>query len=277
MYALILAGGSGTRQRPLRGTSDPQAFRSASDGRSLLENTVARLYPLVQPEDVVVVTDRRHGQLVREQLPDARILTEPINRGTAASLALGTVAVERPASDTMVVVCADHEVEREQEMRQALALADSQVVAGAWGIERPLVTFGIRPTSPDRELTYLLPRYDDVLRAGSLRLYPLQAVEAKPDDGRTRQLFESGTTYWSSGIFVWRRAAILEAIERYTPLFTLLRPAHRSEIALAAAYDRLQPLSIDEAILVGAARDGSVLTAPLDVGWREAGQAGAAA
>ena len=70
-------------------------------------------------------------------------------------------------------------------------------------------------------------------------------------------------------MFVWQRGAIYDAIERYTPLFTLLGPAYRSELALRAAYDRLQPISIDEAILTGAARDGIVVTAPLDVGWRD--------
>jgi mannose-1-phosphate guanylyltransferase len=277
MYAVILAGGSGMRQRPLRGSSDPPAFRPTTDGRTLLQHTVERLYPLVEPRDVVVVTDRRHGQLVREQLPDARILVEPLNRGTAASIALATAAVERPEEETMVVVSADHEVEKEGELREALTLIATWVVGGAGETERPLITFGIRPTMADRELTYLQPGYDNVVRAGALRLYQVQSVEAKPDSGRTRQLFESGTSYWNSGLFMWQRGAIHDAIERYTPLFTMLRPAYRSEIALGAAYDRLQPLSIDEAVLVGAARDGSVLTAPLDVGWREFSEPGPAA
>jgi mannose-1-phosphate guanylyltransferase len=277
MYAVILAGGSGMRQRPLRGSSDPPAFRPTTDGRTLLQHTVERLYPLVEPRDVVVVTDRRHGQLVREQLLDARILVEPLNRGTAASIALATAAVERPEEETMIVVSADHEVEKEDELREALTLIATWVVGGARETERPLVTFGIRPTMADRELTYLQPGYDNIVRAGALRLYRVQSVEAKPDSGRTRQLFESGTSYWNSGLFMWQRGAIQDAIERYTPLFTMLRPAHRSEIALGAAYDRLQPLSIEEAVLVGAARDGSVLTAPLDVGWREFSEPGPAA
>ncbi len=268
MYAVILAGASGTRQRPLRGGTTPPAFQPMDDGRSLLQHTADRLAGMIDPADIVVVTDRRYGQLVRGQMPDARIVTEPINRGTAASLALATAAVERPADETMVVVCADHELERPELLRGAIEAVDRDVV-GAEEADQALISFAVRPTHPDRELTYLQPGYDDFRRLGDMRLYSVETVEAKPDNGRTRQLFEAGTYYWSSGNFCWRRGAIVRAIERYTPLFTLLRPAHRSEIALAGAYDRLQPLSIDEAILVGAARDGSLLAIPLDLGWRD--------
>jgi mannose-1-phosphate guanylyltransferase len=269
MYAVILAGGSGTRQRPLRGTNAPAAFQSMDDGRTLLQHTAQRLAGMIDPADVVVVTDRRHGQLVREQVPESRIVTEPLNRGTAASLALATVAVERSDTETMVVACADHEMEREDMLREALTLADRELVGGADELDQPLITFGVRPTGPDRELTYLQPGYDGLRRVGPLRVYPVQSVEAKPDNGRTRQLYEAGTYYWSSGNYCWQRGAIVRAIERYTPLFTLLRPAHHSEIALNAAYDRLQPLSIDEALLVGAARDGALFTIPLELGWRD--------
>jgi mannose-1-phosphate guanylyltransferase len=269
MYAVIIAGGSGTRQRPLAATGDPVPFRTLGDGRSLLQHTAARLEALVDPMDVVVVTDRRYGQLVREQVPEARIVPEPMNRNTAASLALATVSVERPDEETMLVVFADHDVGDEEAFHQAIAGAEREIVRGAAGVERPLVTFGVRPTGADSEFSYLQPRYDDGVRAGGLRVYPVLTLEAKPENGRTKELFESGTSYWNSGIYVWQRGAIRDAIERYTPLLTLLEPAYRSELALRAAYDRLQPLSIDEAVLVGAARDGAVLTAPVEMGWRD--------
>jgi mannose-1-phosphate guanylyltransferase len=138
------------------------------------------------------------------------------------------------------------------------------------GITRPLVTFGIRPTSAEPGFSYIHPRYEDVVRAGDLRVFPADDYEAAPSPARSRELFGSGTAYWNSGIYLWQRGAIREAIERYTPLLTLIEPAFRSEIALKNAYDQLQPLSIDEAVLVGAARDGAVMTTPLDAGWREA-------
>lgn len=268
MYAVILAGGSGTRHHPLRTSDEPVALRPL-DGTSILRRYAARLEPLVDPMDVVVVTDRRFGQRVRDELPEARILNEPMNRNTAASLALATIAVNRPETEPMLVVCADHGIDDEDGFRQAIAGAAVEIVSGALGVDRPLVTFGVRPTSADPEFSYIQPRYDDGVRAGGLRVYPVAGYEANPQNGRTKQLYDAGTTYWSSGIFVWQRAAIHDAIERYTPLFTLLEPAFRSELALRAAYDRIQPVSIDEAVLAGAAGDGLVLTAPLEVGWRD--------
>ncbi len=268
MYAVILAGASGTRHQALRPSEHPVALRTV-DGETILRRTAARLAPLVDPMDVVVVTDRRFGQRAREELPEARILPEPMNRNTAASLALATIAIPRPEGEPMLVVCADHDIEEEDMFRQAIAGAAVEVVKGVLGVDRPLVTFGVRPTEADPQFSYIQPRYDDGVRAGGLRVYPVGGYEANPQEGRTKALYASGTTYWSSGIFIWQRGAIREAIERYTPLFTLLEPAYRSELALRAAYDRLQPVSIDEAVLAGAAGDGLVLTAPLEVGWRD--------
>ncbi len=268
MYAVILAGGSGNRHQPLRTSGEPVALRSVGDS-TILRRTAERLAPLVDPMDVVVVTDRRFGQRVRDELPEARILNEPMNRNTAASLALATIAVSRPDNEPMLVVCADHDIDQDDAFRQAVAGAAVEVVNGVLGIDRPLVTFGVRPTGPDPEFSYIQPSYDHGIRAGGLRVYPVAGWEANPQNGRTKQLYSAGTNFWSSGIFVWQRGAIRDAIERYTPLFTLLEPAYRSELALRAAYDRLQPVTIDEAVLAGAAGDGLVLTAPLEVGWRD--------
>jgi mannose-1-phosphate guanylyltransferase len=269
MYAVILAAGGGTRLRPLRGAEEPPAFQTMPDGRTLLEHTTERLVRLVDPMDIVVVANRRHGQLVRAQLPEGRIVTQPMNRGTATSLALAIVSVERPADETMIVINADHDVQREDTLKEAISIADRHLVRGAVGVERPLVMFAVRPAKADPELTYIVPNYNDGARIAGLAVYPVNAVEPKPQDTRARQLYESGNTYWSSGIYVWQKAAIADALQRYTPLFTMLRPAHRSELALSAAYDGLQPVSIEEGVLAGAARDGIVVTVPLEFGWQD--------
>jgi mannose-1-phosphate guanylyltransferase len=271
MYLVILADGR-TRQRPLTGGELPAAFEATPDGRTVLERTVARLTPLVDPLDVVVVTDRRHGQTVRGLVPDALVLVEPMHRNTAASVALATVAVNRPDDEPMLVVMADHDIEREEAFRDAVsALEGSLSAASADDLAAPLMAFGVTPADADPGCSYIRPRFGDAFRAGSQRVIPVDGYEAHPTATRARELFDSGTTYWSAGVFLWRRDTIRAAIERYTPLLTLIGPAYRSELALAAAYDRLQPLSIDETVLAGAAGDGAVVTIPLDVGWRAIG------
>jgi mannose-1-phosphate guanylyltransferase len=268
MYLVILADGR-TRQRPLRGEA-PAAFEPTADGRTLLERTASRLAPLVDPFDVVVVTDRRHGQRVRSLVPNALVLAEPIHRNTAASITLATVAVDRPGEESMLVVTADHDIEDDDAFRDAVSTMDASLSA-AEDLAPPLVAFGVTPTDADEGCSYIRPRFGDAFRAGTLRGFPVDGYEAHPNGTRARELFDAGTTYWSAGVFLWRRADIRAAIERYTPLLTLIEPAHRSELALGAAYDRLQPLSIDETVLAGAAGDGAVVTIPLDVGWRPIG------
>src|SRR4051794_32179705 len=121
MYLVVLAGGSGTGQRASTGLERPTAAAGSDpEGRSPLQQTVACLEPLVDPMDVVVVTDRRFGQLVREQLPESRIVTEPMGRNTAAAVALATVAVERPDGEVMLVLPADLAIPADESLRDAV-------------------------------------------------------------------------------------------------------------------------------------------------------------
>jgi mannose-1-phosphate guanylyltransferase len=268
MYLVILADGR-TRQQPLTGGEAPAAFASTVDGRTVLERAVARLAPLIDPFDVVVVTDRRHGQTVRGLVPKALVLAEPMHRNTAASVALATVAIDRPDDEPMLVVIADHDIEDEEAFRDAIETIAGSMSDGTSDRASPLIAFAVTPTEPDPDRSYIRPRFGDAVRAGTLRAFPVDGYEAHPVATRAQELFESGTTYWSAGVFLWQRGAIRAAIERYTPLLTLIEPAYRSELALTAAYDRLQPLSIDETVLAGAGGDDAVVTIPLDVGWRE--------
>jgi mannose-1-phosphate guanylyltransferase len=270
MYLVVLADGR-TRQRPPTGGDLPVAFERAAEGQTLLEGAVARLAPLIDRFDVVVVTDRRHGQTVRSFLPDALVLAEPIHRNTAASITLATVAVDRPGDEPMLVVIADHDIDDGESFREAVATMEASLATSDTAFP-PLVAFGVTPTDADPGSSYIRPRFGDAFRAGALRGFPVDGYEAHPNATRARELFDSGTTYWSAGVFLWRRDDIRAAIERYTPLLTLIEPAYRSELALAAAYDRMQPLSIDETVLAGAAGDGAVVTIPLDVGWRAIGE-----
>jgi mannose-1-phosphate guanylyltransferase len=282
MYAVILAGGGGTRLWPLSRPETPKPFLPLLGDRSLLQLTVDRLvgHPelALATEDVTVVTDRRYARLVQAQVPGVRIVAEPAGRNTAAAVALATIAIARPDSEVMVVLPADQLIARTRETiyREVLQAAEQELAKGAFGLEQPLVTLGVQTTRPATEYGYLLP--DPTVRQGPsygtnhrLDSHLLRAFEEKPTAERATQLRNDPGAAWNAGIFLWRRRAIREALGRYTGLLTLLEPVADKESGLRAAYDQLRPLSIDTAVMEGAARDRSVVMGSMDVGWDDLG------
>ncbi|HVL53330.1 MAG TPA: sugar phosphate nucleotidyltransferase [Vitreimonas sp.] len=270
MYIVILAGGGGTRLRPLSRPDRPKPFLPLLGDETLFQRTVRRVQPLVGPDDVYVVADRRYGALVQEQAPDVRLLVEPTGRNTAAAIALATAAIERPDDDVMVVLPADHWIRDEDGFRDTLRAAHDELALGAFGVDQPLVTLGVQVDRPATEYGYLLPDLDR-RQTRALRAYVLRAFEEKPSGLRAGQLLNEPGVAWNAGMFLWQRSAIRVALEKYTPLPMLIGQAYRSELALAAAYDRIQPISIDVAVMEGAARDRIVLMGAMDVGWSDLG------
>jgi mannose-1-phosphate guanylyltransferase len=270
MYAVILAGGGGTRLWPLSSPGRPKPFLPLLGERSLLQLTVDRLTGLMPPEDVFVVTDRRYGGIVRMQLPEVRVLPEPVGRNTAAAIALATVGIDRPDDEVMIVLPADHWIANVDVFQRVLQGA-AHVAEGAFEIEEPLVTLGIRPSGPSSDYGYLLPDLDRGADVHGLHVFPLDAFEEKPTEGRAKQLFGMSGTAWNAGIFVWRRRTVRSALERYTSLITVIGAAAGSELALQMAYEHISPLSVDRAVMEGAAQDHHVVMAPMDVGWTDVG------
>src|SRR6478752_1489345 len=141
-----MAGGGGTRLWPLSRRDRPKPFLPLLDGGSLLQATVARLAPMVEPRDVYLVTDARYATIIEEQLPEVpreNVIGEPVGRNTAA-------AIDRPGDDIMVVLPADHQIADEAGFRAALAEAGRAAAGGS------LVTLGITPTGPETGYGYVV-------------------------------------------------------------------------------------------------------------------------
>jgi mannose-1-phosphate guanylyltransferase len=271
MYAVILAGGGGTRLWPLSRPDRPKPFLPLLGDETLLQRTVERIKPLVAEEDIFCIVDRRHGQLVREQVPHVGLIVEPSSKNTAPAITLATVSIDRPDDEVMLVLPADHWIEDEDAFRKVLTTATDHLATGVFGIEDPLVTLGIEPGHASTDYGYLRPDTMHGSHVDGLAAYPLTAFEEKPADARARELINLPGIAWNAGMFAWRRRAIIAALEKYTSLLMLIEQAWSSDLALAGAYERISPISIDYAVMEGAADDRQVVMASLDVGWSDLG------
>jgi mannose-1-phosphate guanylyltransferase len=273
MYAVIMAGGGGTRLHPLSRPERPKPFLPLLGDETLLQATVRRLRALT--DDITIVTDRRYERLVLDQVPGVGLLLEPMGRNTAAAIALATTAVDRPPEDIMLVIPADAHIDPDREgvYQDVLRSAAHHLATGAFGIEDPLVTLGTQVTRPATEYGYLLPELADRQDIDGLEAYPLSAFEEKPKPARAEDLFQRVPgAAWNAGMFLWRRRAIRGALLRYTGLVQSLEPMAAAPQLLERAYEAIQqPLSIDHAVMEGAARNGQVVMASMDVGWSDLG------
>jgi mannose-1-phosphate guanylyltransferase len=270
MYAVILAGGGGTRLHPLSRPERPKPFLPLLDERSLLQRTVARLAGLT--DDITVVTDRRYERLVKAQAPDAALVLEPLGRNTAAAIALAALTIERHEDEVMLVLAADQTVERDDVFRAVLRTAAERLATGVFGIEEPLVTLGIEVDRPATDYGYLIPDLGRGADVDGLRAYPLVRFEEKPKPARADELAKLDGVAWNAGIFLWRRRTITAALGRYTGLLQSLGPMVGSPASLERAYEAIQrPVSIDFAVMEGAAQSGQVVMASMDVGWSDLG------
>jgi mannose-1-phosphate guanylyltransferase len=271
MYVVIMAGGGGTRLWPLSRPERPKPFLPLVGDETLVQRTVQRILPLVRETDIFCVADQRYGHLVREQVPDIGLIVEPTARNTAAAIALAAAVIDRPDDDVMVVLPADHWIDDEVGFRDILSVAAGHLATGAFGIQAPLVTLGIRPTHPSTDYGYLRPDTMHGAKIEGIRANPLLGFEEKPTEARARELINLPGIAWNAGMFAWRRGTIRAALEKYTPLPTLIDNAVGSELALANAYDRITPISIDRAVMESAAADHHVVMGAMDVGWSDIG------
>ena len=237
---------------------------------SLLQATAARL----PTTDITVVTDRRYERFVRDQLPTATVLLEPMGRNTAAAIALATLAIDRPEDDVMIVVPADAHIDpaRDDVYRDVLRTAAEHLATGSFDIDLPLVTLGVQVEHPATTYGYLIPDLATRQDVEGLDAYRLLRFEEKPSVERAEDLVKEPGVAWNAGIFLWQRQAIRAALGRFTGLLQTIGPMADSPPMLERAYESIQrAVSIDYAVMEGAAQDHQVVMGSMDVGWSDLG------
>ena len=260
MYAVIMAGGEGTRFWPLSRATCPKQFLSILGGEPLLVQALNRLKGLIPPENIIVTVNRKHREVAQRligDLPPQNIIVEPRIRDTAPCIGLAASLIRKRAGDqTILCLPADHIIQPAEGLRECLSHAEAVVN----GDPASLYTLGIRPAYPATGYGYIL-RGAAVQQVDGTTVYEVSSFHEKPSMAVAEAYFDSGDYFWNSGIFFWRTDAILEAIRRRLPelwegLAQLVPDldTDRMDAALARVFPRLPRISIDYGILEQADR-----------------------
>ncbi len=269
-YAVILAGGYGTRFWPASRRARPKQFLALTGKESLLQQTYRRLLRLFPPSRIYVVGNAEHRRLLKQQLPRvpaSRLLLEPLGRNTAAAIAFAAAHIRRHVrSDAVLgVFPADHAIRDERRFariaRAALATATS---------EDAMVVLGIPPTHAHTGYGYI-ERGTARSRVGGQRLYFARRFTEKPNVRTAARYLRSGRYYWNSGMFFWRLTTFDDLLRRHLPATYAPLQKPTSGAKLRRIYLRLENISVDYALAEPAARTGRARLLVADVGWSDLG------
>ena len=271
-YAVIMAGGSGTRLWPLSRTNTPkQALRLVGE-RTMFQHAVDRLAPLFAPEQILVVTKADHIKVLASQTPELPIdnfLVEPQGRGTAPAIGLAALHLrKRDPNAVMAVLTADHFIRDTDGFRKVLAAAALVAQNGH------MVTLGIKPTAPSSAFGYVQQAESLGTEAG-VPYFRMKRFVEKPNQAEAARMLATGEYSWNSGMFIWRVDRIMAEFERQMPGFyaqltelepTLGTPEYAEKIA--HVWPRVAEQTIDYGIMEGAA---DVAVIPIEIGWADVG------
>ena len=270
-YAIIMAGGIGSRFWPISRTSYPKQFIDIlGTGKTLIQNTYERFLKICPKENIYVVTNEIYTGLVKQQLPgmtDNQILTEPVMRNTAPCVAYGSFKIESLNPDAAIVVApSDHLI-----LDEAAFISTIEKSLEAATAHNCLITLGIKPSRPDTGYGYI--QYTE----HSLKndFFKVKTFTEKPTLEIAKTFLQSGDFLWNAGIFVWSAKAIVNAFSSYLPdmyeIFAEARPVYNTpdeKSHIHTSYLQCINISIDYGIMEKA---NNVYVLPSEFGWSDLG------
>jgi mannose-1-phosphate guanylyltransferase len=278
-FVVIMAGGKGERFWPLSREKTPKQLIPLLGNRSLLQQAVDRVLPLVPVKNILVITNETQAPEVLRQvpkLPKANVIAEPVGRDTCAAVTLGAALVgARSTTAVMAVLPADHLIPEERKFQQVLN--DAFDLAGRG---QAIITIGIKPTEPATGYGYIdvgeaLPPPPGVKAYKTAFFRAAQFVE-KPDRDRALDYLNSGHYRWNAGMFIWSFVTITEGLQKHQPemyeacqrWFRVAGNPAKLKRVLAKEYPAIKRISIDYALMEHAQ---NVLVADGAFAWDDLG------
>lgn len=252
LYALILAGGKGTRLYPLSRGDNPKQFLKLINDKSFLRNTLDRIKPLVEKENIYVVTNEEYKDKIYEELQELNkdnIFVEPENKETATCIGLSAIKLLKKDKDAvMIILPSDHYIEDEKIFKETIIQAVEVAER-----KRGLVTIGVPPTRDETAYGYI-EMGERVI--GDIPTFKVERFTEKPNIEVAKDFVLKGTYLWNSGIFIWRADVFIREMEKYLPkMYKSLMSIYQQldneneEATIKEQYEIIDGISVDFGIL----------------------------
>lgn len=269
-YAIIMAGGVGSRFWPVSTTDFPKQFHDMlGTGETLIQKTFSRLSKLIPVENILVLTNEKYNDLVLEQLATIQpeqVVLEPAMRNTAPCILYASMKIKKENPNALLIVApSDHWIENEttfiQNVKQSFDYCETN---------NALMTLGIQPTFPNTGFGYI--EFD---KTSATSIKKVSQFREKPDYETAKAFLAAGNFLWNGGIFIWSVSSIIEAFEKFQPEMNALflsgfesyNTANEKEF-ITQNYALAENISIDYAILEKAS---NVYVLPATFDWNDLG------
>lgn len=268
-----MAGGIGSRFWPVSTPDYPKQFHDMlGTGKSLLQQTFSRLETLIPNGNILISTNNRYKELVKNQLPklrDLQLVLEPAMRNTAPAILYSALKIYQKNHDALMLIApSDHWIDKEQEfltnLETAFSTCESQDI---------LMTLGIQPSNPNTGYGYIQ------FKKEKTAIKKVLQFTEKPKLETAKQFLDSGDYLWNAGIFIWSAKSILNAFHKHLPeMFRLFNEGSTvwntdfEDDFIRETYPKAENISIDYGILE---KSNNVNVLPVDIGWNDLGTWGA--
>ncbi|MFZ5801015.1 MAG: mannose-1-phosphate guanylyltransferase/mannose-6-phosphate isomerase [Candidatus Omnitrophota bacterium] len=266
LYALILAGGVGSRFWPLSRQLEPKQFLCVAGKKTLIQETLCRIRNKIGPKRIFLISNSAYYFDIRKQtavfnIPKENIFLEPEGKNTCAAIGWAARHIKSFAPDgIMLVLPSDHLILKPQIFLKIIDLAAQAAEQGL------LVTLGIKPTRADTGYGYIKAKRIEN-RKSKIDYLPVEKFLEKPSQKKANEYFRNPRYFWNSGIFIWKAAVILEEMRHYIPsLYARVLKLNKDNFD--AVWRSLPAISIDYAILE---KSRKVVTIPADMQWTDLG------